>query len=402
MTKEMFLWHAKRGHGDCFFAMNQDAAKYRPCVEKILVNNYAFLSEDEYRSFYACELIKFYNDDSFFAQLMWRKLVKANFDNYFLVDYLINNLYFIFQRNKKIDFTDKIRAMLITRLKKENFTIGESKSIQSLLSLIIDSKMDIDYESIVKKHQHTYFHSNLDLSDIDYCYHLGLNKSKHNLTSNGSCDFYDFDSLKSFLKQDVTDKELYMVSKKIDSDCFDYLFELIVGNPTTNNIKTNILKMIYFSNIKINSNRLRSLLSIEKELNVEEKKLVYSILANVKTILKTEETNKMSDWLFIRLALNNYKEDYYQEIHKRVKRMHINYCDSDLWFEVESSLINYFKKKNIDARLLSDLRIFLKKGLSSLSRYRIALILKKYDKLTECEKSYLSYDANYSTRLLFK
>ena len=67
MTEEMFLWHAKRGHGECFFALKEDAEKYRHCVKKILLTNYAFLLEDEYRSFYACELIKPYNDDCSFA-----------------------------------------------------------------------------------------------------------------------------------------------------------------------------------------------------------------------------------------------------------------------------------------------------------------------------------------------
>ena len=402
MTSEMFLWHAKRGHGDCFFALSLDAEKYRHCVEKILLTNYAFLIEDEYRSFYACELIKPYNNDSFFAQILWKKIINTNFNDYYTIDYLINNLYFIFKRNKKIDYTGKIRIMLNKCLKKDCFNVYESKSIQSLLSLIIDAKIDVDYESIIRKHWLVYPCSNLDLSDVDYCYHLNLNKPKHNSAICNKNNCSDYNSLQLCLMKNVTDKELYVLSKNVDFDTFDCLFKLIGDNSIDDNMITNILKVIYYSNTRINSTRLRDLMSIEKGLDVEQKKLLYNILSDTKTSIKKEDTKKMDDWLFVHLALNNYKENYYQEIHKRIKRIKINYRDSDLWFEVENSLIKYFRKKTVDARLLTDLKIFFKKGLSSLSRYRIVIILKKYGMLTENEKRCLSYDASLKTRAMFK
>ena len=402
MTKEVFLWHAKRGHGECFFALKEDTEKYRHCVKKILLTNYAFLLEDEYRSFYACELIKPYNDDCFFAQLLWKKLTNTDFDDYFTVDYLLNNLYFIFKRNKKIDYTNKIRIMLTRCLKKDSFSFCENKSIQSLLSLIIDLKVDIDYETIIRKHQHDYSHSNLDLSDIDYCYHLNLNKPKHDYVLYDKNNFCNCDTMKLFLEQSVSDKELYMLSKNLDSNLLDGLFKIIGDNSASSNTISNILKVIYYSNAKINLARLHDLIGVEKVLDVEQKKLLYSILSDVKAVIKNEDTNEMDDWLFIQLALNNYQESYYVEIHKRIKRIKVNYCDSDLWFEVENSLIKYFRKKTIDTRLLADLKDFLKKGLCSFSRYKVAFILKKHGMLTENEKHCLSYDANLKTRALFK
>lgn len=402
MTKEVFLWHAKRGHGECFFALKEDAEKYRYCVKKILLTNYAFLLEDEYRSFYACELIKPYNDDCFFAQLLWKKLTNTDFDDYFTVDYLLNNLYFIFKRNKKIDYTNKIRIMLTRCLKKDSFSFCENKSIQSLLSLIIDLKVDIDYETIIRKHQHDYSHSNLDLSDIDYCYHLNLNKLKHDYVLYDKNNFCNCDTMKLFLDQSVSDKELYMLSKNLDSNFLDDLFKIIGDNFASSNTISNILKVIYYSNAKINLARLHDLIGVEKVLDVEQKKLLYSILSNSKAVIKNEDINEMDDWLFIHLALKNYQENNYQEIHKRIKRIKINYCDSDLWFEVENSLIKYFRKKTIDTRLLADLKDFLKKGLCSFSRYKVAFILKKHGMLTENERHCLSYDANLKTRALFK
>lgn len=396
------MWHAKRGHGECFFALKEDAEKYRHCVKKILLTNYAFLLEDEYRSFYACELIKPYNDDCFFAQLLWKKLINTDFDDYFTVDYLLNNLYFIFKRNKKIDYTNQIRVMLTRCLKKDGFSFYESKSIQSLLSLIIDLKVDIDYETIIRKHQHDYSHSNLDLSEIDYCYHLNLNKPKHDYALCDKNNFCNCNSLQLFLEQSVPDKELYMLSKNLDSNLLDGLFKIIGDNFASRNTISNILKVIYYSNAKINLTRLRALIAVEKGLDVEQKKLLYSILSDAKAVIKNEDINEMDDWLFIHLALNNYQESYYAEIHNRIKRIKVNYCDSDLWFEVENSLIKYFRKKTIDTRLLTDLKSFLKKGLCSFSRYKVASILKKHDMLTENEKNCLLYDANPKTRKLFR
>ena len=67
-----------------------------------------------------------------------------------------------------------------------------------------------------------------------------------------------------------------------------------------------------------------------------------------------------------------------------------------------ATLINYFNKRLIDKRLLVDLKYFFKNGLSSTSRYKIAIILKKYNMLDDNELKALKYDANYKIRKIFK
>ena len=70
MNLDEFLWHAKRGHGECFLVMEEgDISKYKEIVKKILLNNYAFLINDEYRSSYACELVSYYREDNYFLDI---------------------------------------------------------------------------------------------------------------------------------------------------------------------------------------------------------------------------------------------------------------------------------------------------------------------------------------------
>ena len=50
MNLDEFLWHAKRGHGECLLAMKQgNVSYYKDVVKKVFLNNYAFLITDEYR-----------------------------------------------------------------------------------------------------------------------------------------------------------------------------------------------------------------------------------------------------------------------------------------------------------------------------------------------------------------
>ena len=102
------------------------------------------------------------------------------------------------------------------------------------------------------------------------------------------------------------------------------------------------------------------------------------------------------------LALNNYVNEYYDGIHKRIRRLKINYKDDSMWFEVEYELIRYFKRRNVDLRLLNEIRFFLKYGLCSSTRLQLVLILKKYDMLTPSDIEDLKYDANCDIRHLFE
>ena len=136
----------------------------------------------------------------------------------------------------------------------------------------------------------------------------------------------------------------------------------------------------------------------------EQKKVIYEIVTKIKTkkIVSALCEKRLGDSFVIGLILNNYSEDKYEKVHNKIIRLKINYSDSSNWFEIENDLINYFNRKRIDKRLLADLKFFFKNGLSSNSRYKIAMILKKYNMLDDEEIESLKFDANYKTRQKFK
>lgn len=110
MNLEEFLWHAKRGHGECLLVMKREnIMNYKDVVKKIFLNNYAFLINDEYRSSYSCELVGFYHDDRYFLNLLWNKIVITKLSNCYTFDYLLNNLYFILSRNMDCNYEKKSR-----------------------------------------------------------------------------------------------------------------------------------------------------------------------------------------------------------------------------------------------------------------------------------------------------
>ena len=163
--------------------------------------------------------------------------------------------------------------------------------------------------------------------------------------------------------------------------------------------KTNILKIILYSK-KRDVRTINKIIKIMYESTKNQKEIIYEILVkiNSKKILSLLCQNNFEDSFIIRLLLNNYSKDKYESVHKKILKLKINYSNSDNWFEVENDLINYFNKKNIDDRLLIDLKFFLKEGLSSSSRYKIVMILKKYNMLNNADIKSLKYDANYKIR----
>ena len=109
--------------------------------------------------------------------------------------------------------------------------------------------------------------------------------------------------------------------------------------------------------------------------------------SNVKEVLKAEFS--MSDRLLLKL--------------KKLDKIYLNGNVTSVNHPVlENNLIEYFNKKNIDEKLLIDLKFFFKNGLSSTTRYKTALILKKYNMLNNKEIESLKYDANYKIRQKFK
>lgn len=401
MNSSEFLWHAKRGHGECVALLkSRDIVQYKNIVKKVFLNNYAFLMKDEYRSSYACELVNFYKDDLFFVKLLWNKIIKTNLKDNYTFEYLVNNLYFILKRNKSYNFESKLRKLLIKSLSKELYSFEESDSICALLSLIFDLKMNINVKNIIDRHYVMFNNSNLNVSLIEYNYQITFSKrsvQKNNIKED--C-FENYGSLLKYISNSETFcKELPFISTHIHSNYISKLFESLDDKDIDDLTKTNILKVIYYSQ-SFKSGNLSQLVSFIEKSNDEQKMIIYEIISNMKSTKTMSVLNKngIDDCLYIRIALKNYKESYYHEIHKRIRKLKIDYNNSHMWFEVESDLIHYFRRKKIDKRFIDDLKFFLKNGLSSNSRYRIVKILEKYGALSDEEKYDLKYDANYKIR----
>ena len=114
MNLDEFVWHAKRGHGECILEMKKgNISNFKDIIKKVFLNNYAFLINDEYRSAYVCELVGFYNDDKYFLDILWKKIIRTKLINYYTFDYLINNLYFILLRNVDCNYENILLYMVI-------------------------------------------------------------------------------------------------------------------------------------------------------------------------------------------------------------------------------------------------------------------------------------------------
>lgn len=401
MNLDEFLWHAKRGHGECILEMKQgNVSKYKDVVKKVFLNNFAFLIEDEYRSSYACELVGFYNNDKYFLNLLWNKIMRTKLEDYYTFDYLINNLYFLLRKNKDCNYEKKIRCFIIKKLNKNFFTVNENNSICSLISLIIDLNINIPLKEILNQHQVNFKNSNLDLSYVEYYYQVILTdkNKKSNLVNKDI--FKDFNVLlECICNNDYFNKQFSFIVNNISSKYLGYLLDLLDDDNIDSSSKTNILKIILYSK-KRDVRTINKIIKIMYESTKNQKEIIYEILVkiNSKKILSLLCQNNFEDSFIIRLLLNNYSKDKYESVHKKILKLKINYSNSDNWFEVENDLINYFNKKNIDDRLLIDLKFFLKEGLSSSSRYKIVMILKKYNMLNNADIKSLKYDANYKIR----
>ena len=399
-----FLWHAKRGHGECLLIMQKgNISYYKDIVKKVFLNNFAFLRNDEYRSSYACELVGFYNEDKFFLNLLWNKISRTKLEDYYTFDYLINNLYFILKRNVTFNYEKKLKYLLNKNLNKSFFTFNENNSIYSLISLILDLNMNISIKEIINQHYNMFKNSNLDLSYIEYFYQIALSSKIKNSSFINEEMLKDYNVLLNHISnKDIFDKELPFIAVNISNEHIDLLLQLLEDNDTNDLIKTNILKVILYSK-KRSAGIINKLVNLSDESTLEQKSIIHEILTKTKSprILSILNQKNIEDSFFIRLSLNNYNENRYEEIHKKILKLKIDYINSNNWFEVEKDLIDYFHKKTVDNRLLSDLKFFFKNGLSSNSRYKTAIILKKFNMLEDEEIRALKYDANYKTRKKF-
>lgn len=402
MDLKEFLWHAKSGHGECIFMLKKgNALDYKTIVKRIFLNNYAFLLDDEYRSAYACELVNFYHDDQYFLSLLWNKIRRTHMEDFYSFDYLINNLYFLLKRIDLLNYEKKIEKLLMKRLNKTIFTRNENLSICSLISLIIDLKMNIHIKEIVNQFYIKHENSNLDLSSIRYNYQIDIPSRSVTFDFDNEV-FEDFNHLLATLSSNSAYKRIAFISSYISDEYVMRLLQLLESDSIHDSVKTNILRVIFYSE-KRSFTIEKKIVDFYDSANEEQQNVIYEILCKTKSskICSMIKAKKMEDSFFIRLLLNNYKEDKYEEIHQKIIKLKIDYSDSQHWFEVENELIEYFKRKTIDKRLLTDLKYFLKNGLSSTSRYEITKILEKYGMLSNEDVQYLAYDANDKIRKMF-
>lgn len=400
-----FLWYAKRGHEECILALENNLIyNYKGAVRKVVLNNYGFLKDGEYRSSYAYQLASFYNDNSYFVNLICGKLVRTDLNDDYTFEYLVNNLYFFLKGKKYKNIEKKIEKLLVKLLSKERYSVEEGNSISSIVSLIIDLNMNIAITDIINKYYLEYMNSNLDLSSIEFNYNILFDKKIRNDFSFDEKIVNDYDLLLDHISNENTFyRELPFISLNFNVLYINKLFDLLFSSKVDEKVKTNILKVIYYSN-KCGVKYLNKLLALITILNNNQKLIVYEIILNIHSKKVTNLLNMkgIDNSLYIRIALKNYNGALYNDVHKKITKLKINYSDSDGWFEVEDELINYFKRKEIDDRLLIDLKYFLLNGLSSNSRYKIVKILHRFSMLNNEEIHGLGYDSNYKTRRFIK
>ncbi|MDY3948273.1 MAG: hypothetical protein SOZ04_02850 [Bacilli bacterium] len=348
MNLDEFLWHAKRGHGECILEMKKgNISNFKDIIKKVFLNNYAFLINDEYRSAYVCELVGFYNDDKYFLDILWKKIIRTKLINYYTFDYLINNLYFILLRNVDCNYENKIKHFLLKNLNKECFTSNENYSICSLMSLIVDLNMNISIKEIVDRHYDLFNNSNLDLSYFEYCYHVSLKNKKNNSNLKNEEILKSFNALVECVSDDnYFNKQLPYIANNISDKFCELLLDLLDDGNVHSSIKTNILKIILYSKKKTNIT-LDKIIGIIDKSTKDQKTIIYDILSTMKSkkLLSKLYKIKLEDSLLIRLILNNYSEDKYEEVHNKIAKLKIDYANSNNWFEIESDLIKCTNKK---------------------------------------------------------
>lgn len=321
-----------------------------------------------------------------------------------MITFILLSTYFLLKYNKEFSWEKRISNLLKKVLNKDSFSISENNSISAILSLIYDLKLDISVEEIVNYHFYLHKDSNLDLSSINCFYGKSL-KTSCNRTMKMSFESMRLSEIIDYLKKNPDlGYETILISHHISDGDIPQLIEVLLDSNLASNVHNKILEIIFYSG-KCSVEDVDDLLKYTNNCkSIENKILVYDIILNVKSkrLFKRLISKELEDSLYVMLALSNYVNEYYDEIHKRIRRLKINYKDDSMWFEVESELIRYFKRRKIDLRLLEDVRYFLKYGLCSSTRLQLVLILKKYDMLTPSDIEDLKYDANCDIRHLFE
>ena len=407
MNAKEFLWHAKRGHGECILELlKENRFNYLKQVNRIVLNNYAFLNNNEYRSFYAYELASHYNMDNIYIKLLIEKIKKTSLENSYMFTYLIDTLYF-FLKKKDLNYENIFLKMVIKKVDKNCFSREECLSISALISLIID--LYNRKEKITEIINHHYFLqpcSTLELSDIEMNYNIKFIKKQKDIEKIDLTLFNNY----SFLINKIKDKEwvlhnLPLISTYICKSTIEKLIQDIEKKPLNYDNKINILKIIYFSNLcdtklfkKLFINFYRCDETFDKMLLEIACSLRSKSIKNIGYQLLNSKYSSYG----IRIILKNYNYSDYKVIKKSISHLKIDYENKSGWFEVENELIMYFNKRKIDYRLLNEMKYFLKNGLSSMTRYNLTKILIKYSFLNDSEIKNLKLDANVQIRKFLK
>ncbi len=406
MEANRFFWHSKRGHGESIIELqNENIEEKFKVVKQIVLNNYAFLNQNESRSAYAYKLASFYNMNDYFIQLLLKKIKRTKLEDQYSFSYLVDTLYF-FLKKEKNKYKNKIIKILKTRLNKTNYSINESASVASLISLILDLYKDKKHlEKIVNEYYFLEPESSLDLSMIKINYKLTLNKKNRpqfNLDYLNNID--DYQTILNIIQNEKSIEHMFpLISHYTTKKTMYALANNIIESEIK--IKNRIVEIIYYSNL-CDVKLMNKLLASFNENN----DIFDSYVLEIACSLKSKKIKKFGYSLLdtkyksyaIRIILNNYCNNDYDLIRKNIKKIKINFQNSDHWYEIEESLISYYKRKKIDMRLLNEVYYFMKNGLSSTSRFKLVKILLKYNFINSTDIQYLKLDANADIRDIIK
>lgn len=407
MNSKQFLWHAKRGHGECVKELERGFLKeHLNSVKKIVLSNYAFLRFQEFRSSFAYQLASYYENDEYYIDLLIKKMKRIELEDDYTFSYLVDTLYFFLKNKKKNDYLKELINILNKKLKKPFYSINESHSISSLISLIFDLFGLQNYViELINGYYLKYNESTLDVSIIEFDYNVKFNKSHQLVVPN----IYEAPKDNSSLLKKINDEKWFNYNLPMLSHLTkDRLNKLINGFIIgLYDLQTNkkILKLLILNGYNSFSH-MKALIDSFGKFDEDFDRNLLEVLCTV----KSKELKKFGFSLLntkfksygIRIILKNYDKEDYKVISKNIRKIKIDYENKENWYEIEESLIFYFKRKNIDIRLLNEVRWFIQKGLSSYSRYILVKLLLKKDTIKFIEKENLRWDANVKIRELIE
>lgn len=408
MEKNSVFSYAIRGQGRFVLEVKKNSNELFKAVAKIVLNNYAFLKQED-RSNYAFKIASIYQKDSYFIDAIFNKLKRTKLDDDYTFVYLLDVLLLFLLRNKLNVYKEKLINLFNTKTTKNIFSINESASASKILSVILEVYKDYDFiETYINNYYHTHKESNLDLFIIGYTYKVNILKERKTpnlIMKLGDVNNY-FKLIDNLNNDEWCRLYLFVASVYINNDTFNLLLNDLLMKKWNHEMSKKILQILINSDF-IGTNHFQKIfltldfyddeykvILLEKMSSIESKKIkqfAYSLL----------KTEKYAPYCIINI-INNYNNNDYKLVHKHIRNISINYKDNNYWYEIESALIKHFKRKNTDKRLLKDIYYFMNYGLSSDSRYNLVKILIKNNYLSDFDYECLKYDANPKTNKLIQ